>query len=230
MKLVRSVLERWRTLVGSDVSSLSTKFRAHGWVHVPSFIDRAALQHLRNLWTILESSALRKEIIIEHNNISSARRMFTVSAVIIDRATREVDEIYRSPEILDLLKRVTGETIEPMEDEIEKYVFNWLANKGDLHGAHVDSFPYSCSYALFSPPADQGGNLVISKNYEEAQSLQGETFALASGDLFFFRSDTLFHQVSPLLADTNRVVLNMGYATPATKRSLSYSRKTLYSE
>jgi hypothetical protein len=229
MAALSSLSERWSELIGSRVNSAREQFCTKGWLYIPSFIDTASLQNLRELWRKLQSSALRKDITINFNDVSSPRRMFTVSAVAVERLTRAIDGLYRDRNLLNIISQITGEQIEPIEDEVEKYVFNWLAFKGDLHGAHVDSFPYACTYTLFAPSEEDGGSLIISDRPEEALSLHGERFSFFSGDLFLFRCDKLFHQVSPLRKNADRVVLNMAYATPETRNRRSYSRASLYS-
>ncbi len=226
MRLVASLSEKWRVLSESQAGG---QFSVSGYLYIPSFVDNGSLRCLQAIWDEVKNSTLRREITIEHQGVSSDRRMYTASAVTIDKATNEIDGLYRNDVILDALSQIAGEPIEPLDDSIEKYVINQLVRKGDQHGAHVDSFPFSCSYVISSPRVEQGGTLIISNNADDALAFRGARFVFSPGDLFFFRSNILFHQVSPLLTEANRIVLNMAYATPQTRNRLSYSRSTLYS-
>jgi hypothetical protein len=224
----QALSEKWQELAINQSSSLRAEFARLGYLYIPRFVDENSLHSLSAIWTTLRIGALRKEVLIEHHGVSSQRRMFTVSAIKIDDATREINCLYRDHNILNAICQITGESIVPLDDDIEKDVINWLALKGDQHGAHVDSFPFACSYVLDAPREDEGGVLIISHDADEALSFRGKRLPLFPGDLFFFRSDLLYHQVCPLLNDANRVVLNMAYATPRTKSNLSYSRNSLY--
>lgn len=225
--IIDKTLDREISSIESRYEPFREDFVKSGFLHVPKFLSADLLEHLRKLWELIKPESLRKDIVIQDKTVS-ARKMRTASGTTIDRHTSDIARIYQNERLIRFFELISNDTICLLEDSIEKYVINALELDGDLHGAHLDSFPYACTLIIFGLEAGQGGLLRISKTIADAEAGIGTDLSLGSGDLFFFCSDNLVHQVTAIRAPGQRVALNFAYANPKNKRVLSYSRDVLY--
>jgi hypothetical protein len=210
------------------LEQLRHEFLAKRYFKIQNFLGEELLLELQQVWHLVKPHALRKDIVIS-DKITSERHMRTASAIMVDQNSKEVDRIYRNKEFITFLSQVTSDKICPLEDDIEKYVMNALERKGDLHGAHLDSFPYSCTFVIDAPYSLKGGFLKVSHTREDFDSDKGTKIELHAGDMFFFCSSELIHQVTTVESlSGERVILNFAYANPDSRTVLSYSRAALY--
>jgi hypothetical protein len=207
------------------VSHLNEHLYTKGYVRLPGFVDRDELRIMSEAWQRASCSAKRRDLTITYANLTSTRRLYTLGADDVFRYSNLPDQIYYDASLLSLFSAISGISVVPLEDPVEKYVINALLTEGDHHGVHLDSFPFACSVPIVQPPHHRGGCLQIAApdSPDELHDVQ-----LAAGDLVFFFSGTLVHRVTSISSGTRRVVLNMAYATPETSSVESSSRELLY--
>ena len=150
------------------------------------------------------------------------RRMSNLRFIDIDALCPLVATAYQSTLLRTLISAVVGEQVHSCPWEHEKYIATRLHRRGDTHGWHWDDYAFSLLWVLKAPPADQGGSLEFIPNTRWRKSNPNlarflsenpvEVRAHRTGDLYLFRSDRLWHRVTPIADGTERMILNMVYA------------------
>ena len=210
------------------LDAIQKEFKVNGYVVIKAFYNSEMLDELVKIWKNLEPFACHKNVEIEYM-FKSQRVMQTISGRQIDKATTTIKEFYCSTELMSLLSYITQDKVFALKDSIERYVINCLSNVGDVHGLHIDSFPYACSHVVYAPEIDCGGVLEIYDGFSGIFTGKINKVALEVGDIVIFKSSELPHLVSPLIQETKRIVINMAYANIKTFELPSYSRELLYS-
>ncbi len=227
-----SLIDHWEKQIESigvnERKYISSQVNTIGVGVVRDFCNDALLYEARQIWRKVEPLVVRRDVTIKHE-VTSKRIMGTASALQIDNMTREIFELYTLDVFVQFMAEITGTDICLLNDNLERYVFNFLSHKGDMHGLHVDSFSYSCSLVIYAPSTNSGGVLQVAKNYTCFDKDKVASIIAEPGDLIVLSSSKFPHRVSPLKQNSQRVVLNMAFTTEATKNHLSYSRESLYS-
>lgn len=207
------------------LSAYSYEFRTHGYCVIPDIFCAEEVRSLVDIWE--GGSACRREIEVTYAGITSTRRLDTLSARSVDAMTPEVEGLYCDDGFVSFLSRLADEEIVPLEDELEKYVFNALSGAGDHHGEHFDSFPFACTIPLEQPRRRDGGRFEIRDPHRRGRLIDVD---LKLGSLVFFRSSEIAHRVTCIGPRCRRLVLSLAYATPATSDVVSNTRELMYGE
>jgi hypothetical protein len=173
---------------------------------------------------LLSEHARRIDIHIQETG-GSPRKMRTVGAAQISRDSVLIPAIYNSASLKDVLGQVAEAEVLPCPWDEEKYVIIRQDQQGDTHGWHWGDFSFTVIWIIQAPSPEIGGMLqCIPHTNWDKQNPQVQdyllanpirTYANATGDLYFLRSDTTLHRTTPLTSDTTRIILNTCWASAA---------------
>lgn len=154
---------------------------------------------------------------------NSPRKMITVRRTYINAHGNIIPSLYRSRVLMNFLSRITGEPVVLCPFDDEQFVISCLQEPDDTHGWHWDDYSFGLVWIIESPPVEMGGFIqcVPNTQWDKQDPRLHEVFVnnpirsydMASGDLYFLRSDTTLHRVYPLQGPTRRVIVNMAWAS-----------------
>lgn len=220
-----------RFLVDSRVDALRQSFSHDEYVRLPLLLTSEGLDVLRAEATRMESYATRRDFLMESMD-NSPRHMTTIGGHIITEHSTLIPALYEDEALVHLIRSIAAIDIVPVPDVVERFVINYLHKPQDVHGAHFDDHPVAFVAFLESPPPGCGGELELvpgARSLSEIASPRARRHHHLPGDCYLLRSDRAAHRVSPLLAPSRRVVLNMAFASPESARIVSPSASLLYS-
>lgn len=199
----------------------------------PKFFKPEAFQFLTVEVTRMEQTRNRRDLFMPGSE-NTPRKMSTLGGTHIAQMSSLIPMLYGDEELLDFISGVAGERAFPAPDLVENYVCNFLHEVGDVHGGHVDIYPFAFLIMVEAPPQDAGGHLTMVKGSTTIQDLDDEQKVkrvyVPTGDVYLLRADQAAHRVSPLTKSGRRTVINFAYANEATLNLESYSSSVLYGE
>ncbi|MFY4722110.1 HalD/BesD family halogenase [Streptomyces sp. LaBMicrA B280] len=209
----------------APVLEYSQQFRREGYVKLRGLVPEELFAEVTaEVNGLLDEHARRIDIELKETG-NSPRKMHTVSAPDISRASQLIPAIYDSASIRDVLGQIAQADVLPCPWEGEKYVVIRQDKPGDTHGWHWGDFSYTLIWIIEAPGPEVGGMLQCVPHtnwdkqnprvHEYLQSNPIRTYANATGDLYFLRSDTTLHRTIPLSKPATRIILNTCWASAA---------------
>jgi hypothetical protein len=137
-----------------------------------------------------------------------------------------IPAIYRSPDVSRFLTRLLRRPeIVNVPYEPEQIVINSMAHTGDTHGWHWDDYPYVMIWIIEATTERDGGVLefVCDTTWDKSDPQIDQFLSTRSitrsypptGSVYFLRSDTALHRVTPLTRDgAVRTILAYSFAAP----------------
>jgi len=216
----------------SCTSQLSESFRANAAAIFPQFLQAGALPLFQcEAKRILDEAGRRRDLLMPHTN-NTPRRMTTVNAKDIALLSTLIPMFYNDPTLLRSLSTLVGDDVFPAPDPLESFTCKLLHRASDIHGAHVDTYPYTLTTVLEAPVDGNGGVLEYvprSTSIADLATDKKRSIALRPGGAYVMRTDTSIHQVTQLRSDDRRLVLVFSYADAGTRETMSYSSAILHS-
>lgn len=215
-----------------NIANLKQQFDQIGYIKLPSFFIPAVFDNIETeVNNLLEAFALRKDFLMEETN-NTPRRITTVSGKVIDQESPFLTDLYKNDEIIDFITKITDNSICLTPDMADRHAIHKLHKKNDIHGGHLDTYPYVLITCFESPGKDGGGELEFVPKSMDLSELGTEKSVidyLEKGDSYLMNASHSVHRVLPLKEDRNRTVLVLTYADLATKDvDISYSSNKLY--
>ncbi|WP_413796866.1 ArpA protein [Streptomyces iranensis] len=209
----------------APILEYSQAFRREGYVKLTGLVSADLFAEVvAEVGDLLDQHAQRIDIELKETG-NSPRKMHTVSAADIARDSRLISAIYDSASIRDTLGRIAQADVRPCPWEGEKYVIIRQDQPGDTHGWHWGDFSYTLIWIIQAPGPEVGGMLQCVPHtnwdkqnprvHEYLQNHPIRTYANATGDLYFLRSDTTLHRTIPLSRPATRIILNTCWASTA---------------
>ena len=129
-----------------------------------------------------------------------------------------ITNIYNNKDIRSFLGYVANDEIVDTW-EYEQTLITKLTEPGDTHGWHWGDYPYTLIWIVEHPDDPSYGALLqcIPHTFWEKDSEDMIKYILENkistkhhltGDVYFLKSDTTLHQVTPLNKNTTRIMLN----------------------
>jgi hypothetical protein len=217
----------------TDYRNKSQQFRREGYTKLCGLIpDSLFEQVVDEVNDLLTQHAQRIDIQIKETG-GTPRKMHTVSAAEISRDSQLISAIYNSASLKNALGQIADAELLPCNWEGEKYVIIRQDQPGDTHGWHWGDFSYTVIWIIQAPGPEVGGMLqcVPHTNWDKENPRVHEyllenpirTYANATGDLYFLRSDTTLHRTIPLNKAATRIILNTCWASEAdTKKPVTH--------
>jgi hypothetical protein len=216
-----------------DLKKKSQQFRREGYTKLRGLVpDSVFSQVTDEVNDLLDQHGQRIDIEIKETG-GSPRKMRTVSAAGISRDSQLIPAIYNSASIKNVLSEIAQAEVCPCPWEGEKYVIIRQDQPGDTHGWHWGDFSYTVIWIIQAPGPEVGGMLqcVPHTNWDKDNPRVHEylldnpirTYANATGDLYFLRSDTTLHRTIPLTEAATRIILNTCWASESdTKKPVTH--------
>ena len=125
--------------------------------------------------------------------------------------------LYRSPALLDLLGRVTGQRLQRCPDhDPHACALYFYTEPGDHIGFHYDTSYYrGARYTVLVGLVDRSSSRLVCQPFKGDPTREPVELRLATepGTLVLFNGDTLWHAISPLGEGEERVSLTLEYVT-----------------
>ncbi|AXG70694.1 hypothetical protein KORDIASMS9_02940 [Kordia sp. SMS9] len=221
--------------VFQDITDFERKkqdFKKIGYIKFTSFFMKETFSSLlKESNTLLESHAKRKDFQMEETN-NSPRKISTVSGHVIQEESKFITELYNNESLIEFLEELSGVKLYITPDISDRHAIHKLHKKNDVHGGHIDTYPFVLITCLEAPTEDGGGELEFvpySTNLDDLGTKKSIIDAIKTGDSYFMHAGMSVHRVLPLRENTNRTVLVFTYADEISKDiKLSYSTDQLY--
>jgi hypothetical protein len=125
--------------------------------------------------------------------------------------------LYRSPAFIEFLARVTGQRLQACPpDDPHSCALYFYTEPGDHIGFHFDTSYYKgARYTVLLGLIERSSSRLLCQLYKRQPQRQPVDLQLAThpGTLILFNGDKLWHAVSPLGEDEERVSLTLEYVT-----------------
>lgn len=226
------ISKRIRIEAEEQIDTYRQEFEKKGYIKMPRFFSNDVINSLLNeSFRLLDDHAKRKDFLMDETNFTP-RKISTVSGNIIDRESRMISELYSDEDMVSFLEMIANKRLYATPDVADKHAVHKLHKKNDIHGGHLDTYPYVLITCLESPGKDGGGELEFVPNSLNLQDLGTDKAirdSLKVGESYFMYASKSVHRVLPLTRDTNRTVVVFTYADEASKNiDVSYSSNKLY--
>tara|TARA_B100000686_G_C16796902_1_gene983054 strand:- start:415 stop:1143 length:729 start_codon:yes stop_codon:yes gene_type:complete len=154
---------------------------------------------------------------IYRNFIPNHKKGGSVSRFEIDRLGRTIPLTYRNPSLFALLNELAGGDLQecPAEDP-HTYALYYYTEPGDHIGYHYDNSYYKGRrYTLLLGLIDNSSSKLECELYRDNSERETQflSFSLKPGTLVFFNGDRLYHRVTPLGENEERIALTMEFVT-----------------
>ena len=158
-----------------------------------------------------DAEAVRSDV--HRVRLPGYKKSGSVDAFTLAERAPGITALYRSPALLDLLRRLTGRTLVccPARDPHAQALY-FYTEPGDHVGAHRDVSHYrGRRYTVLVGIIERSTSVLVCR---VAGRDAGEIrIATDPGTMVVFDGDTLWHRVTPLGAGEERVTLSLTYVT-----------------
>ena len=194
-----------------DAQSGETQFwHQDEFLVVEHFLDANALAPL-----IEEANEMRRAI--HRNYVPKVKKGGSVSYFDLTREAPAIVALYRSPEFIALLSRITREKLLVCPDsDPHACALYYYTEAGDHIGWHYDtSFYRGKRFTVLLGLVEQSSCRLVCELYTRAdgRDVEKRSVHTVPGTLVMFNGDRLHHAVTPSAAGEDRVVLSMEYVT-----------------
>jgi alkylated DNA repair dioxygenase AlkB len=193
-----------------DLESLRREFVDQGsFLHIPDFLAHEITAQLIRAVAAAETS-------VNRNYLPGHKQGGSVSRHAIDAIAPSIAQLYRSPALLDWLRRLAGEPLQlsPATDP-HAYALYFYTRPGDHIGWHYDTSYYAGRrYTLLLGVVDESScRLDYELHTRDGSTMVPGSLRIPPGGLVFFDGDKLRHRITPLAAGEVRVSLTFEYVT-----------------
>jgi len=148
--------------------------------------------------------------------------MKTVNFKEISNGSKLISQLYYSKAIRELLDSVSNSNVLECEYENERMTITRQEQVGDTHGWHWGDYQWALIFIIEAPEVDAGGMLQCvphttwdKSNPQIHRHLVENpinSYHHATGDIYFFQTDTTLHRTYPLNRDCTRIILSFTFA------------------
>ena len=186
----------------------------------PSLLKKVTREQVR----IMDETARRIDIKIDVTD-DTPRKMETVNYDNILNLGEVIPHLYYSTQLRSFLCRLTRNHVYDCPYDNERMTGTRQTKIGDTHGWHWGDHEYALIFILAAPDISHGGMLqnVPHTNWNKSNPRIHQILTKhdiksryhASGDVYFFKTDTTLHRTYPLEKDGTRIILNFTFSGPA---------------
>ena len=190
---------------------------------VNRFVPETLFRELRTeVLAMVQNHGIRRDMLMQTTS-DSPRYMSTVPQSAIEAQGTVVPTIYNSGIVRQYLGRIARDDLKSCVKE-EEYIVAKLEKKNDTHGWHWGDYPYTVIWIVEAPHMDKGGLLqCVPHTYWDKHNPRVNWYLAnndirsyfhETGEVYFLKSDTTLHRVTPMEADdTRRIILNTCWAS-----------------
>ncbi len=182
------------------------------FLYIPQFLPR----DLVDACLVPQAQGVKKDL--NRNYIPGHKKGGSVSYYMVQEKAPLFLELYRSRSFLDFLGRlVDAELMLCPDNDPHSCALYYYTEAGDHIGFHYDTSYYKgARYTILMGLVDKSSRCkLVCELYKDDPSRTPRKMELITrpGDLVIFNGDKLWHAVTPLGQDEERIVLTMEYVT-----------------
>jgi len=200
-----------RALAALDVESVCATYRAQNeFIHLDRLFPEAVVAPM-----VDEVERVRTSI--NRNYIPRHKKGGSVGYYTLREQAPAVLTLYRSPAFLDFVRRVTGAPVQLCpESDPHACALYYYTEPGDHIGFHYDTSYYKGTrYTVLLGLVERSSSRLVCQLYKDDPAREARELTLATepGTLVLFHGDKLWHKITPLGANEERVSLTLEYVT-----------------
>jgi alkylated DNA repair dioxygenase AlkB len=200
-----------RTLAALDVAALRRAYLAQNeFVHVERLFPES-------VFAPMVEEVQRVRGTINRNYIPRHKKGGSVSYYTLREQAPAILTLYRSPAFLAFLRAVTGAPAADLCPETDPHAcaLYYYTEPGDHIGFHFDTSYYKGTrYTVLLGLVERSSSRLVCQTHRDDPSRNREVaLATEPGTLVLFNGDTLWHKITPLGEDEERVSLTLEYVT-----------------
>jgi hypothetical protein len=199
-----------RTLATLDVEAVRrTYWSQNEFIHLDRLLPEAVVGPM-----VDEVEHVRGGI--NRNYIPRHKKGGSVSYYTLREQAPAILMLYRSPRFLDFVRRVTGAAVQLCpESDPHACALYYYTEPGDHIGFHYDTSYYKGTrYTVLVGLIERSSSRLVCQVHKDDPARMRElALATEPGTLILFNGDKLWHKVTPLGADEERVSLTLEYVT-----------------
>lgn len=218
------------------ILEMREQFIRKGYVRLDGFLSNASLMLIQAELERLRCVTKAKDF--EMPGYETPRKLNVLGGSDIKTLSPLLYKIYHHHAIKNCIEKILGRSIYFCNHPEEYMVANFLTDKGDTHGWHLDDPAYALVLFLEAPGRDAGGELEVISNWDDLCQKKGfltdqniqvllewakennfvEQHFHRAKDAYLLRADRNLHRVTPLSVNgAKRTVVNMAYqSSPET--------------
>ncbi len=226
-----------------QLAELRREFRRYDYVKLPQLFTEKAFQLIRDEVNRLEQRAFPRDFVMDE--FETVRRFGALDGSLLLQYSPMLWSLYWHHAIISLIEAIAGTRIYPCQHPQEFMVTHYMVGDSAQHGWHTDDPAYGFLIIIDAPPPEQGGLLEMIPRWRDfceqagldpvrnlnpsAERARQAGFVRqrhhATGDAYLFRADLTLHQVTPIIGNGRRVILNMAYDnTPEPQYGITATR------
>lgn len=198
-------------IAGLDIDRLRAGFLDQDEALViEDFLPKAVLEGLLAALPVVTPA-------VNRNYLPGHKKGGSVSRYDLDRLAPGFAELYGDAALLDFLKRLTGrELLACPPDDPHTYALYYYTTAGDHIGWHYDTSYYrGARYTVLFGLVDRSTCKLEFELYRDNPRRPSvhKAIALTPGTFVIFNGDKLWHRVTPMGGEEERIVLTLEYLT-----------------
>jgi alkylated DNA repair dioxygenase AlkB len=200
-----------RALATLDVDSLRATYWAQNeFIHLERLFPETVVAPM-----VDEVEKVRPGI--NRNYIPRHKKGGSVSYYTLREQAAAILTLYRSPAFLDFVRRLTGAPVQRCpESDPHACALYYYTEPGDHIGFHYDTSYYrGTRYTVLLGLVERSSSRLVCQLHKDDPAREVRELALATepGTLVLFHGDKLWHKITPLGENEERVSLTLEYVT-----------------
>ena len=200
-----------RSASGLDAAALrKTYLEQDEFLVMENFLPPEVMEHWDKQLEVLKPH-------VHRNFIPKHKKGGSVGYDTVSANAPAMNQVYQSPALLALLKKITGAEMQECPDSDQhRCALYAYTEEGDHIGWHYDTSYYKDRrWTLLVGFQDNSSSRLICKLHTRNPGHQAVTLSLkvAPGTLVLFNGDKVYHTVTPTRAGESRYMVSMQYVT-----------------
>ncbi|MEH2028810.1 MAG: 2OG-Fe(II) oxygenase [Nostoc sp.] len=200
-----------KAIAAVDYQKLQVEFQAQNELLViENFIPNSIIEQFLALLPSLQPA-------INRNYIPNHKKGGSISRYSLDSLAPIFGEFYQLSAFFDFLNQITTEKLLPCPDaDPHTYALYYYTEPGDHIQYHYDTSYYRGKrYTVLLGLVDNSSSTLEYQLYKDIpeRETQKRSLSLTPGTLVLFNGDKLYHRVTPLGDNEQRIVLTLEYVT-----------------
>ncbi|MFN6500700.1 MAG: 2OG-Fe(II) oxygenase [Nostoc sp. DedQUE01] len=203
--------EIYQALAAVDYQKLQAEFQAQNeFLVLENFLPNSILNKFLSLLPSLQPA-------INRNYIPNHKKGGSISRYSLDSLAPIFGEFYQLNDFFEFLKKITGEKLLPCPHyDPHTYALYYYTEPGDHIQYHYDTSYYRGKrYTVLLGLVNRSSSKLEYQLYRDIpeRETQMRSLSLTPGTLVLFNGDNLYHRVTPLGQNEQRIVLTLEYVT-----------------